>query len=332
MNEIAILGAGAWGTALALVARRAGRKAVLWARSPQLAANIAASHANPDYLPGVALDPAITVTSDLAAAVATADAVLLVVPAQAVRAIAGNLGSLLRPGIPVVICAKGIEIATGALLSEVLRDVLPHTPPAVLSGPTFASEVARELPTAVTLAAADKSLGRALVAALGSRRFRPYFSVDVVGAEVGGALKNVLAIACGIVEGRGLGDNARAALLTRGLAEIARFATALGAAPETLMGLSGLGDIALSCNSDTSRNLSLGIALGAGHGLAAARAGRRTVEGVHTAPAALARARAAGVELPICAAVDAVLHHFADIDSVIEGLLARPFRREEAGE
>jgi len=231
--------------------------------------------------------------------------------------------------VPVVICAKGIEIKTGALLTEVVAEVLPQAPRAVLSGPTFAAEVARGLPTAVTLACADAALGARLVAALGSRALRPYLADDPVGAEIGGAVKNVLAIACGIVIGRGLGENARAAIVTRGLAEMMRLAEAKGGRAATLMGLSGLGDLTLTCTSAQSRNFSLGLALGGGQSLAAVQAGRRSVaEGVSSAPATVALAARLGIEMPIAAAVDAILHRAAAIDAVIEGLLSRPFRSE----
>ncbi|MCK6449459.1 MAG: NAD(P)-dependent glycerol-3-phosphate dehydrogenase [Alphaproteobacteria bacterium] len=328
MKMIGILGAGAWGTALALVARRAGRDVILWAREPDVAQAINARHENPVFLPGIALDPGIRATTALAA-LAAADAVLLVVPAQymraTTRALAASLGQR-RP--PVVLCAKGIEDG-GALMTEVVAATLPGCAQAVLSGPTFAKEVARGLPTAVTLATTDPALGDALLRAIGTPTFRTYLSPDPVGAEVGGAVKNVLAIACGIVIGRKLGDNARAALITRGLAEIVRLATAIGGRRETCMGLSGLGDLTLTCNGPQSRNLSLGIALGQGRRLAEVVAERRSVaEGVASAAAVIARARREGVDMPIVAAVDAVLNRGADIEAELHALLARPFREE----
>jgi len=329
MQRIGIIGGGAWGSALALTARRAGRDVVLWAREPDVAAAINRDHANPVFLPGVTLDPAIGATTELGQVVRAADALLLVAPAQHLRALAAALAPLLPAGMPVVICAKGIEERTGALMSEVVAATLPQAPLALLSGPTFASEVAAGLPTAVTLACADAALGRRVIAALGTRSFRPYLAADVIGAEIGGAVKNVLAIACGIVMGRKLGDNARAALITRGLAEMVRLALAKGGRPETLMGLSGLGDLVLTCTSLTSRNHSLGVALGEGKALAEILAGRRSIaEGVSSAAAAAALARRLGVDMPITAAVDAILHHGAAIDAAIEGLLARPFRSE----
>jgi glycerol-3-phosphate dehydrogenase (NAD(P)+) len=328
MQRIGIIGGGAWGTALAVTARRAGRDVILWAREAEVVAAINERHENPLFLPGIAIDPAIAATGDLALA-AAANAVLLVVPAQHLREIGAALAPSLRPGAVIVICAKGVEDKTGALMSEVAAALLPRAKLAILSGPTFAGEVARGLPTAVTLATADQTLGRAVIAALGTRSFRPYLSDDIVGAEIGGAVKNVLAIACGIVAGRRLGDNARAALITRGLAEMVRLARAKGGRAETLMGLSGLGDLTLTCTGVQSRNHSLGFALGEGKSLAEILGTRRSIaEGVASAAAIGALARRLGVDMPIVAAVDAILHHAADIDETIAGLLARPFRAE----
>jgi len=328
VQRIGIIGGGAWGTALAVTARRAGRDVILWARETDVVAAINERHENPLFLPGIAIDAAIAATGELATA-ASANAVLLAVPAQHLREIAGSLAPSLRPGAAVVICAKGVEEKTGALMSEAAAAVLPGAKLAILSGPTFAGEVARGLPTAVTLATADQALGRAVIAALGTRSFRPYLSDDMVGAEIGGAVKNVLAIACGIVAGRRLGDNARAALITRGLAEMVRLARVKGGRPETLMGLSGLGDLTLTCTGLQSRNHSLGFALGEGKSLAAILGARRSIaEGVSSAAAVGALARRLGVDMPIVAAVDAILHRAADIDETIAGLLARPFRAE----
>ncbi len=328
-QRIGVIGGGAWGTALALAALRAGREAVLWAREPAVVEAINVGRENRDYLPGVPLPADLRATGDLAA-VGACDSVLLVTPAQHLRAGCTQLSSHLRPGTPVVICAKGIELDSHVLMSEAAEAALPTgTPLAVLSGPTFAAEVARGLPTAVTLACADPAIGSALVEALGSRTFRPYLSDDVIGSQVGGAVKNVLAIACGVVEGRKLGDNARAALITRGLAEITRLALALGGRAETLMGLSGLGDLTLTCSSLQSRNMSLGAALGAGRTLAEVLGERRSVaEGVYTAAAVVGLAAKRGVDMPICAAVDAILNRGAGLDDTIAGLLARPFRGE----
>jgi glycerol-3-phosphate dehydrogenase (NAD(P)+) len=327
-QRVAVVGAGAWGTALALVARRAGRDVTIAAREAEVVEAVNATHENRLFLPGVALDPAIRATGDAGAAVAQADMVLLVVPAQHLRAVSVTIAAQVRDTLPVVICAKGVERGTGKLMSEVAAETLPHAALAVLSGPTFAAEVARGLPTAVTLATAEEA-GPRLLASIGSTTFRPYLSNDPVGTEIGGAVKNVIAIACGVVTGRGLGDNARAALMTRGLAEMMRLGTALGARAETLMGLSGLGDLSLTCNGPQSRNMSLGIALGKGQSLDQALAGKRSIaEGVESAAAIAELAARRGVEMPIVAAVEAILHRGAAIDDTIAGLLARPFKAE----
>ena len=324
MKRIGIVGAGAWGTALAMVAHRAGCDIVLQAREAEVAVSINERRENTLFLPGVALDPAIVATTELDRA-AAADAVLLAVPAQHTRTICTALAPAWTPGVPAVVCAKGIEQGTSALMSEVLGETLPDAPVAVLSGPTFATEVARDQPTAVTLACADDDLAEALAAVLGTPRFRIYHSPDVIGAQVGGAVKNVLAIACGIVEGRGLGDNTRAALITRGLAEIVRLGLAKGARAKTFRGLSGLGDLTLTCNAMQSRNYSLGVALGRGDPLDQILAARASVaEGVFSAAAVTALARRLSVDMPISAAMDGVLNHAADIDATIAGLLARP--------
>jgi glycerol-3-phosphate dehydrogenase (NAD(P)+) len=328
MDKIGIIGAGAWGTALAMAVRRAGRDVVIQAHEPEVAEAINDSHENTLYLPGIPLDPHIRATTDVAEAI-RAEAVLMVVPAQHLRAVCAGVAAAWSSGVPAVICAKGIEQGTAALMSEVVAEGLPHAPAAVLSGPTFAAEVARALPTAVTLACTDDGLGEALGTALATPRFRIYRSADLVGAQVGGAVKNVLAIACGIVEGRGLGNNARAALITRGLAEIVRLGLAKGGQAETLMGLSGIGDITLTCNAMQSRNFSLGVELGQGGALAGIMAARASVaEGVFTASSVTELAGTLGVDMPICAAVDAILNRGADIDATIAGLLARPPRAE----
>jgi glycerol-3-phosphate dehydrogenase (NAD(P)+) len=328
MQHFGVIGGGAWGTALAQVLRRAGRDVVLWAREAETVEAINRDHANPLFLAGVGLDPGIAATTDLATA-ARADAILLTTPAQHLREIGAKLQTLLAARVPVIVCTKGIEEKSGALMSEVVAATLPQAALAVLSGPTFAGEVARGLPTAVTLAAADAELGQRLIAAMGSRAFRPYLSDDVIGAQIGGAVKNVMAIACGIVMGRGMGDNARAALITRGLAEMVRLALAKGGRAETLMGLSGLGDLTLTCSSIQSRNHSLGVALGKGEELAQFLAARRSVaEGVSSAAAAATLARHLKIDMPIVFAIDAILHHGAAIDRVIEELLARPFKSE----
>jgi len=328
LNRIGVIGAGAWGTALAAAARRAGREVVLWAYEPEVAEAINKDHENTVYLPGVDLDPPIRATSDLAEA-GGADALLLAVPAQKLRTVGGKLAEAVKPGTPAVICAKGIEQGSGALMSETAADVLPKCPLAILSGPTFAIEVARALPTAVTLACADAGLAEALSEAVRTKTFRVYHSTDVIGAQIGGAVKNVLAIACGIVEGRGLGDNARAAIITRGLAEIVRLGLAKGAQADTFLGLCGLGDITLTCNAIQSRNFSLGVALGRGETLDAVLGARKSVaEGVFTAASVTELGRKLGVELPISEAVNDILNRGADIDATVAGLLARPFKAE----
>jgi glycerol-3-phosphate dehydrogenase (NAD(P)+) len=332
MDRIGIIGAGAWGTALAQVAKRAGRDVVIWAYEDDVADAINRDHENAAYLPGIALDPEIRATTDLAAA-AEVDAALLVVPSQFLRRVCVQAAEGWTPGVPAVICAKGIEQKTCALMSEVVAETLgDDTRLAVLSGPSFAAEVASDLPTAVTLAAADKALEHGLMSALATQRFRIYGSDDLIGAQMGGAVKNVLAIAAGIVEGRGLGDNARAALITRGLAEIARLSRAKGGKPETLTGLSGLGDLVLTCNAMQSRNFSLGVALGQGRALDDILAERKSVtEGVASAASVTDLARRLDVDLPICTAVDGVVNFYADIDATIEGLLARPLKEEITG-
>ncbi|MEO3427937.1 NAD(P)H-dependent glycerol-3-phosphate dehydrogenase [Pelagibius sp. CAU 1746] len=329
---IAVVGAGAWGSALAHVCcgpqKNSGDRVLLWGRDAELVATLNARHENPAYLPGIPLAEAIEATDSLAD-LAAAGLCLLVVPAQALREVAGELAGVLQPDVPVVLCAKGIEAESGKLMTEVAAEVLPGRPLAVLSGPTFAAEVARGLPTAVTLASGDRDLAARLAVTLGSRSFRPYLSDDPLGAEIAGAVKNVLAIACGIVAGRALGDNARAALITRGLAEMSRLVLARGGKPETLMGLAGLGDLTLTCTATQSRNYSFGVALGRGDDVAAAiAASRGVVEGRFSAAATLAMARTFDVELPICAAVDAVVNHGAALDETIAALLARPFKAE----
>jgi len=329
MKNIAVIGAGAWGTAIAMVAQRAGRTVILQAREPEVADAVNNRHENTVFLPGHSLHSSITATVDPNAAVAGADAVFLVVPAQHLRTVIGRLGSALGRDVPLIICAKGIEQGTCALMSEVIEETLPGVESAILSGPTFAGEVAAELPTAVTLAMADENRGKTIAEAVGTPYFRIYTSTDIIGAQIGGAVKNVLAIACGIVEGREMGDNTRAALITRGLAEIVRLGRAKGGRAETLMGLSGIGDLTLTCNAFQSRNFSLGVALSEGRDLDAVLKERQSVaEGVFTAASVTDLAKRLGVEIPICAAVDSILNRDADIDKTIHALLSRPFRSE----
>ncbi len=324
--KIGVLGGGAWGTALAQVAARNDQPVTLWAREDDVVASINASHENALFLPGIPLGPSIRATSDLAA-LSDCDALLVVVPAQFLRSVLSQLPADNRP---LVLCAKGIEAGTQKLVAEIARELHPDAPVAVLSGPTFAHEVAKGLPTAVTLACEDDALRDALADRLGGATFRTYGSSDVTGAEIGGAVKNVLAIACGVVEGAGLGLNARAALIARGFAEMTRFGVARGGRPETLAGLSGLGDLVLTCSSTNSRNFSLGVGLGQGKAAAELLADRRTVaEGAATAPVLREAARAAGVEMPVTEAVCALLEG-TPVRTVVEALLARPPRGETA--
>lgn len=328
IDRIAVIGGGAWASALALTAARAGRQVMLWARDPRTVQAVNAGEGNPAYLPGIAFDRAITATGDLGVALERADAVLLVTPAQTTRAMAEALAPHLAPATPVVLCAKGIERDTGLLLGEVLSQAAPACRPAVLSGPSFAGDVARGLPTAVTLAAADGDLADALSQALAGTQFRPYASTDLVGVQVGGALKNVLAIACGAVAGKGWGASALAALTARGFAELTRLGLALGARPETLTGLSGLGDLVLTCSSPQSRNFAFGLALGEGRSVAELAAGGKLAEGVHSAAIAVDLAARHGIEMPIGAAVSDVLEGRIGLDAALTGLMTRPLRRE----
>ncbi len=322
---IAVLGAGAWGTALAQVVASDDTPVTLWAREEDVVAAINSAHENTVFLPGRPLSPLIRATGSLAD-LSQADTILVVVPAQHVRSV---LAQAPVGTTPLVLCAKGLEAGTDRTVAEVCADVAPAAPVAVLSGPTFASEVAAGLPTALTLACEDEGLGASLADRLARPGFRPYLTTDVVGAEIGGAVKNVLAIACGVVDGAGLGLNARAALIARGFAEMTRYGLARGARAETLGGLSGLGDLVLTCSSVNSRNFSLGVGLGQGRPAAALLADRRTVaEGAATAPVLAASARARGVEMPITDAVAALLAGEVDVGGAIQALLARPLRVE----
>lgn len=328
IKRVSVIGAGAWGTALALIAARAGRQVTLFVRRPELAAVIAAQRENADYLPGIALPADIAVTSNLALAL-EAEAVLYAQPAQFLRAFCAAA----RPHWPqtgaLVLCAKGVEQQSGLLLHEIAATELPAARVTALSGPSFAIDAARSLPTAVAIAGTDGALVDDLMQALSHGAFRPYGSDDLAGVEVAGAVKNVLAIACGMVIGAGLGDNARAALITRGLAEVSRLALAKGGRPETLMGLAGLGDLVLTCSSPKSRNMSLGQELGQGRTLPEILAGRHSVaEGVTTAAAVVTLARKLGVEMPIAEAVNRILHEGSRLGAEVETLLSRPLRRE----
>ncbi len=320
---IAVLGGGAWGTALAETAARAGRKVTLWEFDAGNAEHLAQKRES-KFLPGFRIHEGIEVTRELPS---KADAILLVVPAQATRAVSKQLASVIVDGTPVVVCAKGIERGTHAFVTDIVRECAPKATPAILSGPSFAVDVARGLPTAVTLACADAAMARDLAHALGSATFRPYHSTDVRGVEIGGAAKNVLAIAAGIVAGRGLGASASAAMITRGFAELMRFGRAFGAKAETLTGLSGLGDLVLTCSSPQSRNHSFGVDLA--KGIAPDKAGGgKLAEGAFTAPVLLEMAREKTIEMPICEAIAAVLAGKLSVNAAIESLLTRPFKAE----
>ncbi len=328
LKNIGIIGAGAWGTALATVAVRSGCRATVWARNPEVAADINIHHENCTYLPGIRLDETIVATSDLAD-FADKDALLFVTPAQALGATAKKLKPLIKHPLPVAICCKGFERGTNRLLSDVLKQAMPQAVTCILSGPSFAVDVANHLPTAVTLASEDIDIAEALAQALGSPSFRPYASRDIIGAQIGGALKNVLAIACGIVEGKSLGQSARSAITCRGFAELVRFGLAHGAKIETLGGLSGLGDLILTCSSQTSRNMSLGYALGQGKSLKEIMKTRKSVtEGVHTAGVVCEIAADKNIEMPICEAVRDIVAGITSVDQAIANLMARPFRQE----
>lgn len=329
LRSISIIGGGAWGTALAQTLSYNDANVTLWAREPEIVEDINERHVNRVFLPGVDLNASIRATGDLAK-VAAADAILAVAPAQHLRAVLSDLARHLPDGVPIVICSKGIEQATGKFMGDVLEEVVPQATRAVLSGPSFAADVARGLPSALTLACRNEAVGRALTASLSSRQMRLYWSSDVLGAELGGSVKNVLAIAAGIVEGRGLGTSAHAAIVTRGFAELRRFGDVMGARPETLLGLSGLGDLILTCGSAQSRNMSLGRGLGEGRTLSEILGGRSAVtEGVYTAAALVGLARSKAVEMPIAEAVHEIIEGRLGVDEAIAGLMQRPLKAED---
>lgn len=327
MEHVTVIGAGSWGTALALAAHRAGSRVSLWGRQLDRMADMAQSRENTLHLAGIPLPEDMTITADRAV-ISQATILILAVPAQKMRFVTQDLASHIPTQTPLIVTAKGIEGATLALMSDVLAETLPANPTAVLSGPTFAMEVARAQPTAATLACGDALLGTRLMRALSSETFRLYGSEDIVGAQVGGALKNVLAIAAGIASGLGHGENARAALLTRGLAEVTRFGLALGAAHETFMGLCGIGDLMLTCLSPTSRNFRYGQALGQGLAPGATFEDGTLVEGVFSTASVMAIAEKLQIRMPICAAVDAILNHGLSIHKVTTQLLNRPMTKE----
>jgi glycerol-3-phosphate dehydrogenase (NAD(P)+) len=323
--KLGIIGGGAWGTALAQVASAGGRETLLWALEPEVVEAVNGRHENPIFLAGVPLNPAIRATADLAE-LDDCDAWLMVTPAQHMRTVLERAADCDKP---LVLCSKGIEETSGELLHKVAKQACPNAEIAVLSGPTFAHEVAKGLPTAVTLAADDAALAERLRERIKQPTFRIYVTDDVAGAEIGGAVKNVLAIACGVVEGKGLGQNARAALIGRGFAEMTRFGLAFGARRETLAGLSGLGDLVLTCSSTSSRNYSLGKGLGEGRSAAELLADRKTVaEGAFTAPVLARLAREKGIDMPVVDAVDALIAGRANVDEVLGALLSRPPKSE----
>jgi len=323
-----VIGGGAWGTALAQVCARADLDVTLWAREAEVVESVHALRENRLFLPGITLHDEIAATSTLSH-LKGCDMILAVAPAQHLRATLAAFAPCVRDGLPIVLCSKGVEQSSLKLMTQVLAETVPQARPAVLSGPSFAAEVARGLPCAVTLACPDEALGEELAQAIAGPVFRPYLTDDMIGAEAGGAVKNVLAIACGIVEGRGLGRSAHAALITRGFAELTRLAVALGARAETLAGLCGLGDLVLTCSSLQSRNMSVGVALGEGQTLEQALSGKLSVaEGVASAPAVRALAARLGVEIPICDAVAAILAGEARVEEAILGLLSRPLKAE----
>lgn len=332
MQKIGIIGAGAWGSALAQSLANSGRDVILWAREPEVVAAINENHENNVFLPGIPLNENIKATESLAS-VADCDTLLLVTPAQYVRSTLESLKGDIAEGKPVVICSKGIEMETGLLMTQVAEQEVPNATIAILTGPTFAREIAQGLPSAVTIAAHDKDVAQEIRDGLASRNLRPYVTDDLLGTQIGGAVKNVIAIACGVIMGRGLGESARAALLTRGLAEMARLASAMGAQKETLMGMCGVGDLMLTCSSAQSRNYSLGISLGEGQKLEdimRERQGKAVTEGVHTAAALTVMAKKHAVEMPISNAVYKSLVEGVGIEETIEKMLDRPLGTESA--
>ncbi len=328
-SSIGIIGAGAWGTALAQVVTLAGRTSRIQAREAEVVAAINNDHQNIVYLNGVTLSDKVTATNDLAD-LAACDLILAVPPAQHMRATLTAFAPYAREGLPIVLCSKGVERGSDALMTEVLADALPQATAAVLAGPNFAREVAQGLPAAVTIACGDEAVGAQIAATLAGPSFRPYLTNDLIGAESGGAIKNVVAIACGIAEGRGLGRNAHAALITRGFAEMTRLAMAMGARLETMTGLCGMGDLVLTCSSPQSRNMSVGLAMGKGLTLAQALEGKVSVaEGVESAPAVVELGKRFNVELPLCNAVAAVLSGKISVEEAVGGLMSRPLKSEK---
>lgn len=326
-QHVGVAGAGAWGTALAVCALTAGRDVRIWAREPEIAEALSQGRGNPTFLPNAPLPP-MPASTDISQ-LANSDAILLVAPAQHMRATLRALAPHLKPGTPVALCSKGIERGTLKLMTDVLAEEAPHASPAVLSGPSFASDVAKGLPTAVTLACPDRAMGETWMRSIGRPHFRTYWSDDLVGAEAGGAVKNVLAIACGVCEGLGLGRSAHAALIARGFAEMTRLGVALGGRTETLAGLCGLGDLVLTCSSPQSRNMSFGMELGRGKSAQEILASRTAVtEGAETAPAVVDLAAKVGVDLPICNVVRDMIEGRLDARAAVDRLLNRPMKEE----
>ena len=326
--RIGVIGAGAWGTALAQLCAQNGHDVTVWAYEDTVVTAINTQHTNPVYLPGISLHPALRASGDVAA-VAACDVLLAVPPAQHMRATLARFAAHVADKAPIVLCSKGIEQSTLSLMTDVLRQTIPQATVAALSGPSFAVDVARGLPTAVTLACGDAVLAQRLASAVSAPHFRPYLSDDVTGAEIGGAVKNVLAVGCGITEGAGLGASARAALIARGFSEMTRIGVALGARPDTMAGLSGLGDLVLTCTSAQSRNYSLGVALGRGQSVAEAMEDKHSVaEGAATAPALIALCRKLGVDTPVIDAVADVISGALTVDAAVARLLARPLSAE----
>ncbi len=328
IKKLSIIGSGAWGTALAQLATLAGNDVILWGRDARTIAAINKNHENATYLTDTSLDPKINATTNLTD-ISDSDALLIAVPAQSVRNVVKELIGFLKPQIPIICCSKGLEIGTGSLMSELLHDLLPHHSIGCLSGPTFAVEAIQRMPTAATIAFKEIGIALDLAKTLQSKTFRPYASTDLIGAQVGGALKNILAIACGISTGLGFGENTRAALITRGLAEVNRFSLALGGYSATTSSLASLGDLVLSCSSPQSRNFRFGEALAKGNiNNKQINASAQLVEGWHSAIAVAQRGEALGIELPICETVNNIIHHDGPIHTAIEGLMNRPVRRE----
>lgn len=329
-QKIGVIGAGAWGTALAQTLATAGRDVLIWGYEADCVASINETHVNKLYLADVPLNKAIKATQNLSQ-MSDCDALLCVTPAQHMRKVLAPIIADLKDGTPVMLCSKGIEVASGKFMSQVLSEIAPQVEPAVLSGPSFAIDVAKGLPTAVTLACEDEDIGKDLAAMIATPHFRPYLADDVLGAEIGGAVKNVLAIACGLVLGLGLGRSAHAAIIARGFAEMRRLGRALGADTDTLAGLCGLGDLVLTCSSEQSRNMSCGLALGRGESLSDIMSARAAVtEGVATAPALKTLAASKGIEMPISTAMADILSGEIEIADALMALLARDLKHEQA--